>query len=298
MTFLRTLIADLGLVGRFVPVASYQRFAYVCGALLALSGVVHLGVYLVDGGPWGGPISWRKPVVFGLSFGIALVTLGWIMGFLRPRRWSGWVVLGTLSVASVGEVFLISMQKWRGVESHFNDDTPFDEMVFSIMGNLVVLIATMIVVITVWSFFRIAAPPSLALAIRAGLLLMLLSQAVGVQMIAVGGNTFGAAGALKLPHAVTLHAVQVLPALALLLLASNTVERHRVRVVALGTVGYAFMITATMVQTYGGRSPLDVGVVPFVLALCGFALLVASALIALRGLGSRVRPPTGQVVGT
>lgn len=298
MTFLRTLTADLGRVGRFVPVASYQRFAYVCGALLALSGVVHLGVYLVDGGPWGGPISWRKPVVFGLSFGIAIVTLGWIMGFLRPRRWSGWVVLGTLSVASVGEVFLISMQKWRGVESHFNDDTPFDTTVFSIMGNLVVLIATMIVVITVWSFVRIAAPPSLALAIRAGLLLMLLSQAVGVQMIAEGGNTFGAAGALKLPHAVTLHAVQVLPALALLLLVSDTAERHRVRVVALGTVGYACMITATMVQTYGGRSPLDVGVVPVVLALIGFALLVASALIALRGLGSRVRPPTGQVVGT
>lgn len=298
MTFLRTLTADLGRVGRFVPVASYQRFAYVCGALLALSGVVHLGVYLVDGGPWGGPISWRKPVVFGLSFGIAIVTLGWIMGFLRPRRWSGWVVLGTLSVASVGEVFLISMQKWRGVESHFNDDTPFDTTVFSIMGNLVVLIATMIVVITVWSFVRIAAPPSLALAIRAGLLLMLLSQAVGVQMIAEGGNTFGAAGALKLPHAVTLHAVQVLPALALLLLVSDTAERHRVRVVALGTAGYACMITATMVQTYGGRSPLDVGVVPVVLALIGFALLVASALIALRGLGSRVRPPTGQVVGT
>lgn len=63
--------------------ASYQRFAYVCGALLALSGVVHLGVYLVDGGPWGGPISWRKPVVFGLSFGIAIVTLGWIGGQRR-----------------------------------------------------------------------------------------------------------------------------------------------------------------------------------------------------------------------
>ena len=50
-------------------------------------------------------------------------------------------------------------------------------------------------------------------AYAAGLLLMLLSQAVGVQMIAEGGNTFGAAGALKLPHALTLHAVQVLPAL-------------------------------------------------------------------------------------
>jgi len=295
MTFVRSLASDLGRVGRFTPVASYQRFAYVCGALLVLSGAFHGVVYLVDGGPWSGPISWRKPVVFGLSFGITLVTLGWITGLLRPRRAAGWVVLGTLSVASVGEVALISMQKWRGVESHFNDATPFDGMVFSLMGMLVSLVALMVVVITVWSFLRLDAPPSLALAVRAGLVLMLLSQAVGVQMIVEGGNTFGAAGALKLPHAVTLHAVQVLPALALLLLASDTVERHRVRVVALGTAGYAVMISATMVQTYGGRGPLDVGLVPVLLALVGLTLLVASVLATLRGLGSRVRPPTRQL---
>src|SRR5690606_31613134 len=44
MTFLRSLASDLGRVGRFAPVASYQRFAYVCGALLALSGVFHVVV--------------------------------------------------------------------------------------------------------------------------------------------------------------------------------------------------------------------------------------------------------------
>ena len=35
------------------------------------SGFFHLGVYALDGGPWEGPVSWRKPVVFSLSFGIA-----------------------------------------------------------------------------------------------------------------------------------------------------------------------------------------------------------------------------------
>jgi hypothetical protein len=298
VTFVRALIADLARVGRFTPVASYQRFAYACAALLIVSGVIHFGVFLVDGGSWEGPVSWRKPVVFGLSFGIALATLSWIMGLLRPRKGVGWVVLGTLTIASVGEVTLISMQKWRGVASHFNEATTFDETVFSAMGSLVSLIALMIVVVTVWSFVRIAAPPSLALAVRAGLVLMLVSQAVGVQMIAEGGNTFGAAGALKLPHAVTLHAVQVLPALALVLLTTDTVERHRVRVVALGTVGYAFMITATLVQTYSGNSPLDVGVVPVVLAVIGLVLLVTSVLIALRRLASREHPPAREVVGT
>lgn len=293
MTFVRSLASDLGRVGRFAPVASYQRFAYVCGALLALSGVFHVVVYLVDGGPWGGPISWRKPVVFGLSFGIALVTLSWIMGLLRPRRAIGWVVLGTLSVASVGEVALISMQKWRGVESHFNEATPFDGMVFSLMGSLVSLIGLMIVVITVWSFVRIDAPPSLTLAVRAGLVLMLVSQVVGVQMIVEGGNTFGAEGALKVPHAFTLHAVQVLPALALLLLASpEHTERRRIEILSLGAVGYAALIASTMTQAYAGRSPFDLAALSSALALLGLGLLLVSAGFTLRGIAARTRTPT------
>jgi hypothetical protein len=156
----------------------------------------------------------------------------------------------------------------------------------------------MTVVITAWSFVRLSAPPSLAYAVRAGLVLMLVSQAVGVQMIVEGGNTFGAAGALKVPHAFTLHAVQVLPAVALLLLASDAVERYRVRVVRLGAVGYALMVAATMVQTYGGRAPSDVGAVPAVLAACGVALLAASVLVAVRGLRPRIHPPPAPAVGT
>lgn len=298
MSFLRSLFADLRAVGGFVPVASYQRLAYVGGALLMLSGVVHLGVYLVDGGPWTGPVSWRKPVVFGLSFGLTLATLGWITGLLRPRKRVGWIVLGTLTVCSLGEVALISMQRWRGVPSHFNERTAFDGAVFSMMGTLVTVVGALVVLITVWSFLRIAAPPSLALAVRAGLVLMLVSQAVGVQMIVEGGNTFGVAGALKLPHAVTLHAVQVLPALALLMLASDSRERHRIRVVGVATAGYGLLIAATLVQTYAGHRPLDVDLVPAVLALGGLVMLVGCALVALRGLGSRLHARTTPLVGT
>ena len=70
-----------------------------------VSGLFHGLVYLVDGGGWEGPLSWRKPTVFGLSFGITLITLTWFLGFLRPSRWAGWTVVGILSVASLGEVF-------------------------------------------------------------------------------------------------------------------------------------------------------------------------------------------------
>ena len=172
-------------------------------------------------------MSWRKPIVFGLSFGISVLTLSWIVGLLRVRRSTGWIVLGILSVASVGEVFLISMQKWRGVASHFNETTDFNGMVFSMMGMLVALIALVTVIIAIRSFGSMDAPPSLRWAVRSGLVLMLVSQAVGVQMIIEEGNTFGSEGALKVPHAFTLHVIQVLPALALLLLVADISERRR-----------------------------------------------------------------------
>ena len=292
------LFKELVRIGRFVPATSYQRFAYVCSALLILSGLVHGVVYLVDGGPWNGPISWRKPIVFGLSFGITLATLAWMLQFLRPRAVVAWILTVLLALAALGEVFLITMQRWRGVASHFNETTAFDEQVFSRMGQLVSLIVLLTVIIAVWALIRLDAPPSLAFGIRAGLVLMLVSQGVGVQMIVEGGNTFGDDGALKVPHAVTLHAAQVLPALALLLLLSVSAERRRVRVVALGAAGYAVLIASTMVQTYSGNAPLDLGVVSSVLALAGLTLLATSAVIALRGVADRLHRPTAPTVVT
>lgn len=279
-----SLLEEVRRTGRFSPVASYQWFGYGCAALLVLSGLVHVVVFLVDGGSWEGPVSWRKPIVFGLSFGITLATITWLMSFLRSGRVGGWLVVGIFALASLGEVFLVSMQTWRGVASHFNETTAFDGSVFSFMGMLVAILVLVTVYVTVRSFVRMDAPPSLAWAIRLGLLLMLVSQAVGAQMIAEGGNTFGAAGALKVPHAVTLHAVQVLPALAILLLVSRSTERRRVRIVVLGAVGYAALIASTMVQTYDGRGPLDLSPLTTALALSGLLLLAGVGVVALRGL--------------
>jgi hypothetical protein len=288
---MNALLADLVRAGRFAPVAAYQRFGYACAAVLVVSGLFHGAVYLVDGGSWEGPLSWRKPTVFGLSFGITVATLTWLTGFLRPRRGFGWLVIGLLALSSIAEVALISMQTWRGVASHFNETTAFDTSVFSAMGLLVTLVGIATAVITLRALLHLDAPPALALAIRLGLLLMLVSQGVGVQMIAEGGNTFGSAGALKVPHAFTLHAAQVLPALALVLSVSETAERRRVGIVGLGALGYAVLIASTMAQTYAGRAPLDLALASTALAALGLCLLGASVALALRALSSRVGPP-------
>src|SRR2546430_2699313 len=52
------------------PITGQQRFLWWCGTLLLASGAVHAVVAAVDWAPWWGAVSWRKPVVFGMSLGI------------------------------------------------------------------------------------------------------------------------------------------------------------------------------------------------------------------------------------
>lgn len=258
-----------------------QRFLYAAGAALMASGLVHLGVFLVDGGPWSGPVSWRKPVTFGLSFGLTALTAGWILQFVPGRHGARWLVAGPLGAASAAEVGLVSLQQWRGVPSHFNDAAPFDAAVFALMGVAVAFIVAALVALTVWCLRPLTAPPSLAWAIRLGLLLLLVSQGIGGALIANGSATIGAAGAGKVPHAITLHAVQVLPALALLLRAGRLSERRRVLAVGVGALGYASLSAGAVLQAAAGRAPLALVPGTATLGAVGAALLVGAAGWAL-----------------
>ncbi|MFL6101933.1 MAG: hypothetical protein ACJ74K_01115, partial [Actinomycetes bacterium] len=47
------------------PTPAVDRLCLVTAAVLIVSGLAHLLVFAVDGGPWYGPVSWRKPVTFG-----------------------------------------------------------------------------------------------------------------------------------------------------------------------------------------------------------------------------------------
>ncbi|MFI1988537.1 hypothetical protein [Actinoplanes sp. NPDC020271] len=75
-------------IGALRPV---ERAAHLVGAVLMLSGVIHFGVFLADDSPWEGPVSWRKPTTFGLSFGLTLITVAGVTGCLvmspRLRAW-------------------------------------------------------------------------------------------------------------------------------------------------------------------------------------------------------------------
>src|SRR3954468_23847697 len=94
-----------------------ERVCYAVGAVLLLAGLFHLGVYAVRGGPWEGPVSWRKPTTFGLSFGLTLITVTWVSSYLRMRARTRAVLLGVFAADCVVEVAGITGQAWRGTPS-------------------------------------------------------------------------------------------------------------------------------------------------------------------------------------
>src|SRR4051812_11488710 len=97
-----------------------ERIAYVVGALLLASGLIHLAILVLGGLSWEGPLSFRKPMAFGFSFGVTLITIVWTASFVTLGERTRAVLLYGFTAASVFETALVSLQTWRGVPSHFN----------------------------------------------------------------------------------------------------------------------------------------------------------------------------------
>jgi hypothetical protein len=273
--------------------ASYQRLLYLGGVLLVASGLFHVVVLVAAGGSWEGPVSWRKPILFGLSGGLTMISLAWVMGYLPRRRLPGWLLAGLFGLL-VPEVAWVDLQQWRGVRSHFNEGSPFDAALFSITGLMIALVAIGIVVLTLWTLVSLKAPASIALAIRVGMGLLVAGQVFGYLIVANGDaqlvantgrepNIYGAAGVMKQPHALALHGIQVLGALAWLLLFVPWTERRRLLVCIVAAVGYTGLVVASAVQTFSGRAPLDLSVQVGTLLGTSVVLLVGVSVVTLIG---------------
>jgi hypothetical protein len=244
--------------GRLVVTAGpAERVCYLVGLALIGSGLLHVVVLAVDGGPWRGPVSWRKPATFGLSFGLTLMTVGWLSAYLPlSDRWRR-LLLGVFALDCCVEVAGITLQAWRHVPSHVNRETPFDSAVSTVLaaggGVLVVVLGVLGV-----TALRARVAPSMRLALRAGFLALMIGLASGAAMIARGvaevnggrqQQAYEVVGFLKPVHGVGLHGVLVLPALAWLLSFTGWDEARRTRAVALGVAGYAAAIVAALVYS-------------------------------------------------
>lgn len=233
-----------------VRLRSARQIPVAAGLLLLASAAFHTVVLVLAGGPWDGPVSWRKPITFGLSFGISVLTVTWICRLLPLAPRTRTLLLGAFTAASLLETGLITLQAWRGVPSHFNTETTFDTVITrGLTAGGVTLIAVVVALTVAALRPKPTTAPSMRLALRAGLVALTLSMAAGAVMIAYGLTLEGAgsapaevyrsAGFLRPAHAVTMHAVLLLPSLAWLLSRTRRPEAERLRLIRITIGAYA-----------------------------------------------------------
>lgn len=92
---------------------------------------------------------------------------------------------------------------------------------------------------------------------------------------------------MKVPHAVTMHAVQVLPLLAVMLASTSLGARRRRRVMWAAAGAYTGLVIASALQTFQGRAPFNLSA--YSVAVVGLSAQLAG--LALFGLA------TGSIAG-
>lgn len=202
------------------------------------------------------------------------------MTHLSPKK-SDQLLLNSVSIALVIEVYLITLQTWRGVASHFNRSTSVDAAIEFTMLSLILLVTGGIFYLTRRTRWLRAIDPAMVIAIRGGMGLLALSCILGIVTSALGelslskGRSYelwGAAGVLKFPHGVALHALQVLPILAWL--ARVLRLNHSLRIVQSALAAQVVFKLFAVWQTSQGRARFDCD-------LTGEALLAMVALLGL-----------------
>lgn len=278
------------------------------GWFLIASGIFHGLVQWVDPRPWESAIGWRKPILFGVSTGLTLLSVAWVVERSRLlEEWKkGWLWLGGMAWAALIEVGLITIQTWRGVPAHFNLSTPWDKALGFLVDGLLVYI-TGVLVLVWWKILRQDGAGGNGLsrdyrrAALDGMTLLLLGCGLGFWvairgiLAAAGGedpSVIGPAGVPKFPHGMPLHAIQYLPfwvaGLRVLVVASRSwswLPRPGVRVRARSVRFLALAIFASTVYAFyqavsgRGRFDPDTPALGMLLVTVGFVVLSIAVVI-------------------
>lgn len=273
--------------------AGLFQFAAAMAALVPVLAVAAL----VDDRTLLGQPLWFKPLKFALSFALYAGTLAWLLGRMRERTMqrTGWVIVA----ASTIEMVIILGQAARGVRSHFNDESAFDAMLYSVMGATIVALWFATFAIALRFLREPGVSRSAVLAMRVGLGVTLLGMALAFVMASSSGHAVGVpdggpglplvgwsttGGDLRISHFVGMHALQLLPLLAGGLAATRLGEPARSRVVLVAGAGFAALVLLLFWQALRGQPLLA----PDGLTMATLGVIV---LGVVAGLATAVRRP-------
>jgi hypothetical protein len=243
--------------------------------------------------------NWLKPAKFAISFAIYAFTLIWLLGFVRGHPQLVRIVAGLTALGVAVEMVCIAVQAARGTTSHYNEATPFDDLMWTLMSQMILVIWAMNLLAAILLLRQRLADPAWAWSLRLGLLLTLVGTAVAYPMTTNGGHNIGVpdggpglpalnwstvGGDLRVAHFVGLHALQVMP-----LVGWYVARRapdwlgsaHRLSLVFTAALVYLGVILILTWQALRGQSVVapDAATLAAFGALAGSAVSVAGATL-------------------
>lgn len=278
--------------------------------------------------------GWLKPLKFELSIALYAVTLAWLLTRLRRgRRLAG--ALGAVAGALlVVEMVIILGAAALGTTSHFNVSTPGHAAAFAVMGLSIAVVWVITAVVGVLLWRSPSGDAAFDLSVRAGVVVALAGMAVAFFMTSptpaqladfrgiAGAHTVGAAdggpglpllgwstaaGDLRVPHFVGMHALQGLPLLVLALqlvarrwpaAAALLTPRVRLQLVALASAGWAAALALLTWQALAGQSVVaPAGAVLGAGVAVAVAGAAATAVVLLRARRAARSPLAGDARG-
>ena len=252
------------------------------GALAAFLVGLAIDPRVITGAP-----AWLKPAKFAVSTAIYMFTLAWVFTYLsdwpRMRKLVGRATAGIF----VLEVAIIALQAWRGTTSHFNVSTPFNATLFAVMGSAIVVQTIMSASVAVALWRQRFEDRALGWALRIGMAITIVGASLGGMMTRptnaqldqmratqqaspiIGAHTVGAPdggpglpgtgwsiehGDIRVPHFIGLHALQVLPVIALLLWRRRIDDARRARLMMVAGGSYATIFLILVWQALRGQA--------------------------------------------
>mgnify|MGYP000022005407 FL=1 len=269
-------------------------------ALASLVGsIVVLVLFATDSRELLGVSVWEKPLKFLISATFYATTFSWLYTFVEKGKGLASKMGNVIALMLIVELVVIVGMASVGSTSHFNVSTPFNIAIWSLMATAIsiVWLATFSLSTGLWNSQIMSA--DLRLAVRWSIGLGLAGMGIAFTMTPpqpqqvlpenwagiAGAHTVGAAdggpglpflgwstqaGDLRISHFLGLHALQVLPLIAVVssILVTNYFVR---RAIIMGAgVAYALLIAFTYVQALLGETIVQ----PSTLIFLGIILIV------------------------
>lgn len=301
-------------------VAWHRPLLWLAAAMAVLTVVALIGLAVDPRVVTGAPL-WAKPLKFSLSVLVYSLTLSWLLGMLRRWRRTSWAIGTIVSVFLAVEMVIIVGVASTGGTSHFNVSAPFSAALWSVMAVSIVIVWAAGIPVAVLLFRTDLGDRARSVAIRAGLIIALVGMGLAFLMTGphgdqisnyrgiIGAHTVGVpdggpglpllgwstvAGDLRIPHFVGMHALQLLPLLALLLeLAARRIPALRPPGARLGLVWVGVALYVGVLALLTGQALAGQSIVrpDAVVASIGGALALAAAVAVAVVLSRANRAP-------